>query len=1361
MPACFQSAFCCWASQQSPVDDGPSSLPSSPSACTHACTCTGSRTNDSCCQHGRHSITGTSKHGLLHHSLDIAMTDIPPSPSSTHNDSVLARIARSSAASSPASSIRHLTPASPAPVVTRKSSTTFVLTTPSAYNTSPSSTCNPTSTLTTAAVSTGVGATGATPALSVGGKSPPKRFSLQKYYYTRNTMSKPSSAAATATTLPSIPSTSSFVKTGNTTATGPTPVPSFSGPRSSLYQSTSLSGTTGSALSTTIAAASSDIASSNSSSSPKLTPYPHPYHRASSSSPKLSAHHRPSSPDLHQSSPPPSPLSIVQPRLSRESRRSNVNINNGSSSSNNNVHAPPTLHIQRASMSGSSIVDQGSSTTATAGAPQPSLSTSSLASSSSSSPWHSSPPSPSSACPLRPPMLAGQLNNNTVVNNNIDMREQPHPFGRTTTEDSILPASFTTPELSIGVRLSVPPLAVTAPSPPTPSSTMVGGDNSGDAHQQQQEPNGSSPLQVPTLSLPGKKPSLPALQTSSSAKRSTSTTSVSTNYSVSSSTTPTSTSSSPTVSANISSPLRSALVPYPASPITPQELLNLMKNHASSGRGRPLVLDVRPHPEFYPLSIAHSININLPTLLLRRYRRGGAVSSFALESFITMPSDKDLYHAIQDEWRAKTAVATNSCKENSGDVLNEMNNSEVAHDVVVLDHDMRAGDEEYGRAATPAWTLVSVLERGGGNLSGPIRLWYLQGGFEAFQTWNTDERYLAQYGECMLDDDPFEASKLNGGHGLGLSTPAGSTLGGALVNTPLREEDEENVDMASLPTAHPLQPSIHPLQQDVEMKEAPTTVDANTAKIVARAVSMSGAATPRQRITSGAPARRESLFSLNTKSLQRPAGLARAQTIGVSPLNIKTTNLQAPPLPKANWLTVPTGGNSTNNNNNNTHLAANNNNNSGSNNGSPNAPSPAMSLGNASMDIAHSATLSDHWSASSNSLAGGIENGPTLARSLTNKTSVSSLATLASNGGSGHYGNHTHPYHHHHHGGSDRIDEQAEEEDDPANSKPRDGRNGYFDDQHEDSSMAYYHHYGEDSEGAENDGEQEVSCILPSFLYLGPEVVTEEQAQELERLGVKRVLNLARECEDAVVANRPGMAYYKIGLQDHVEADVSAGLLQAVDIIASSPDSPIYVHCKAGKSRSVTATIAYMITHLRWPLKKSYDHVLERRRCMCPNIGFVAELMRIEERTLGPQQERVGMNNNGGNGGSGDLVRAGSLNSILSLSTSTGSPRMLNHKSSSMTMKSSFGSAVAEMGFHHPQGGYQLTDKPVPLQTDFHQPSFASTKLMAMEGSGERQATRFTFENLHQLPSMRAAATVGGGWMDEDDFRGGIRSAME
>jgi hypothetical protein len=51
------------------------------------------------------------------------------------------------------------------------------------------------------------------------------------------------------------------------------------------------------------------------------------------------------------------------------------------------------------------------------------------------------------------------------------------------------------------------------------------------------------------------------------------------------------------------------------------------------------------------------------------------------------------------------------------------------------------------------------------------------------------------------------------------------------------------------------------------------------------------------------------------------------------------------------------------------------------------------------------------------------------------------------------------------------------------------------------------------------------------------------------------------------------------------------------------------VHCKAGKSRSVTAVIAYLIHANRWTLSRAYGFVKERRKGVSPNIGFVSELM--------------------------------------------------------------------------------------------------------------------------------------------------------
>ncbi|KAG0199041.1 hypothetical protein BGX28_007615 [Mortierella sp. GBA30] len=601
--------------------------------------------------------------------------------------------------------------------------------------------------------------------------------------------------------------------------------------------------------------------------------------------------------------------------------------------------------------------------------------------------------------------------------------------------------------------------------------------------------------------------------------------------------------------ASITSPELSDAIPFPASGLSAARLAHLLDlerlTTASAGprrqQGRPLILDLRPNPDFCPLSIMNSININLPTLLMRRYRRtnkSSTVSSLALESFITMPSDKEVYHEILESWRQSGAAE-----------------EETEHNVVVLDQDMKAGEEEFGRSATAAWTLLHVLERGGGAAcfeGAPIRLWYLEGGFEAFQSWDASETFL------MRPEDSTSKS--------GLATSPSPML------SPAKQDDNNDVEMTlAVPAA-------------AETKEV-SARPSGLGRRPSLAIDTSVAFVPKQRT----PVRRESLFSLNTKSLQRPAGMSRSQTCNLKPPPINTQQIQQQQQQqqqsKGSWLTVPTS----------TAAAStiSTNNNGSSYSGS--APSPVMSMvSNNSMEMAHSAST-DHsssmWSAGSGSMHGSVHfSGLT----LNSKRSVSSLATLNSVHGVTSLAS------------SEVILEEVRSDSSSTNSsKTNDMLN---------------------SENMEDDGEQEISCILPNFLYLGPEIVNEAQVAELDRLGVKRILNMATECEDRLVAHGDDghgssckFEYHKIGVYDHVDADVSAGLLQAVDIIAASPNAPIYVHCKAGKSRSVTATIAYLITQLHWPLSRAYKHVLTHRPCMCPNIGFVTELMRMEERTLGAE----------------------------------------------------------------------------------------------------------------------------------------------
>jgi hypothetical protein len=78
-----------------------------------------------------------------------------------------------------------------------------------------------------------------------------------------------------------------------------------------------------------------------------------------------------------------------------------------------------------------------------------------------------------------------------------------------------------------------------------------------------------------------------------------------------------------------------------------------------------------------------------------------------------------------------------------------------------------------------------------------------------------------------------------------------------------------------------------------------------------------------------------------------------------------------------------------------------------------------------------------------------------------------------------------------------------------------------------------------------------VSTILPTFLFLGPELTTEDHVQELLALGVKRILNIAAECDDDQgLRLRKRFGYTKIPMRDFVEEEnIRKGIRNVCDIL--------------------------------------------------------------------------------------------------------------------------------------------------------------------------------------------------------------------
>jgi len=76
-----------------------------------------------------------------------------------------------------------------------------------------------------------------------------------------------------------------------------------------------------------------------------------------------------------------------------------------------------------------------------------------------------------------------------------------------------------------------------------------------------------------------------------------------------------------------------------------------------------------------------------------------------------------------------------------------------------------------------------------------------------------------------------------------------------------------------------------------------------------------------------------------------------------------------------------------------------------------------------------------------------------------------------------------------------------------------------------------------------------------------------------------------------------------------------------VDLITNSGKNilsgNVLVHCAAGLSRSPTMCIAYLQHHFRWDLRKAFQHVKKVRPEICPNSGFLRQLIVWEKKRCG------------------------------------------------------------------------------------------------------------------------------------------------
>ncbi|UJR20651.1 hypothetical protein I4U23_023773 [Adineta vaga] len=142
------------------------------------------------------------------------------------------------------------------------------------------------------------------------------------------------------------------------------------------------------------------------------------------------------------------------------------------------------------------------------------------------------------------------------------------------------------------------------------------------------------------------------------------------------------------------------------------------------------------------------------------------------------------------------------------------------------------------------------------------------------------------------------------------------------------------------------------------------------------------------------------------------------------------------------------------------------------------------------------------------------------------------------------------------------------------------------------------------------------SVILDNQLYLG----TGHQATNwkvVRDLQITHIINISYE-HQCLFPDK--IKYLHLQLEDMEDVQLKNRFhetIQFMTIAFENSSSRILVHCNLGISRSTTVTLAYLMKTYNATLSEAFKFVRNRRPIICPNLGFLRQLIDYEYELFG------------------------------------------------------------------------------------------------------------------------------------------------
>lgn len=133
---------------------------------------------------------------------------------------------------------------------------------------------------------------------------------------------------------------------------------------------------------------------------------------------------------------------------------------------------------------------------------------------------------------------------------------------------------------------------------------------------------------------------------------------------------------------------------------------------------------------------------------------------------------------------------------------------------------------------------------------------------------------------------------------------------------------------------------------------------------------------------------------------------------------------------------------------------------------------------------------------------------------------------------------------------------------------------------------------------------------IDSNIYIGSAYVTEKQLYDA---GITHIVRVISDHIDLVTPT--DIKIIEFNIKDSPETDIISVINQTSPWIrdAINMGGKVFIQCYAGKSRSVSVVIGYLIQMRGMTFEDAFKYVRRVRKCAMPNSGFVHQLKLLEQ----------------------------------------------------------------------------------------------------------------------------------------------------